>query len=324
MKFMAKLDAAQKRHRGTSITVATFKKFSEDQSATFATTIAFWAFFSIFPLLLVAVTVLGWVLSTSDKVSVLTKLANMFPLLDPNTITGLTGSWWPVLLGTVTALWSGIGVIGAMSTAFNSVWEIPYHRRSGKLKQVGRSLGVLGTVGVGLVATTLLSSFITSSANGVHLGVAGHIAGYLIAVLLDIGLVLAAFRILTERDVTIREVLPGAVLTGVVFFILQELSAFIISRHLKSAQSTYGHFATVITILWWFYLQSIVTLLGAQLNVVLKQRLYPRSLVGTPDTEADRRVLQAYAEERTYHPDQVVRTEIGSQREGAGQTRSGR
>jgi YihY family inner membrane protein len=200
---------------------------------------------------------------------------------------------------------------------------VPQHRRPGKLKQVTRSLWVLATVGVGLVVTTLLSSFITSSANGVHLGVAGHIAGYLIAVVLDIGLVLAAFRILTEVDVTIRDVLPGAVLTGIVFFILQELSAFIISRHLKSAQSTYGHFATVITILWWFYLQSMVTMLGAQLNVVLKRRLYPRSLVGAPQTEADRRVLQAYAEERTYHPQEVVRTELDPRREGAGQIPGG-
>jgi YihY family inner membrane protein len=310
MGVLEKADRLQKRTTVTSVAVATFKKFSEDQSTNLATMIAFWAFFSIFPLLLVAVTVLGWALPMSDKISVLTKLANMFPLLDPKTITGLTGTWWPVLVGALTALWSGIGVIGTMQTAFNSVWELPYHRRPGKLKQVVRSLWVLATIGVGLVATTLLSSFITSSANGVHLGVAGHIAGYVIAIVLDVLLVLAAFRILTDRDLTIRDVLPGAAFCGIAFFILQELSAFIISRHLKSAQSTYGHFATVITILWWFYLESIVTLLGAQLNVVLKERLYPRSLVGAPRTEADRRLLQAYAEERTYQREEVVRTEV--------------
>jgi YihY family inner membrane protein len=95
--------------------------------------------------------------------------------------------------------------------------------------------------------------------------------------------------ILTSRKVTAREVMPGAVFAGLVFFILQQLSAFIISSHLKNAQSTYGHFATVITILWWFYIQAQVTLLGAQLNVVLAEKLYPRSLVGEPKTEGDRR-----------------------------------
>ena len=314
---MDRIDAGQKRWGPTSVAVATFKKYSEDQSGSLATAIAFWAFFSIFPLLLVAVTVLGWVLSNTDKTSVLTKLAGMFPLLDPNSITGLTGSWWPVVLGALTALWSGIAVISAMQTAFNSVWEMPYHRRPGKLKQILRSLWVLATVGVGLVVSTLISSFITSSANGVHLGVAGHIAGYVIAVLLDVALVLAAFRILTEGDITVRDVLPGAVLTGVIFFILQELSALIISQHLKSAQSTYGHFATVITILWWFYLQAVVTMLGAQLNVVLKERLYPRSLVNAPQTEADYRVLQVYAEERTYHPEETVEARVEKHPEGA-------
>ena len=80
--------------------------------------------------------------------------------------------------------------------------------------------------------------------------------------------------------------LPGAVLAGVAFWILQEVSSFIISNRLHSAQGTYGNFATVIVMLWWFYLQAQITLLGAQLNVVVKERLYPRSLFGGPSTEA--------------------------------------
>jgi membrane protein len=195
--------------------------------------------------------------------------------------------------------------------AFDSVWEIPYHRRLGFVKQVLRSLWVLATIGLGLVLTTVLSSFIISAANGVSLGVLTKVAGYVVAIALDIGLFVAAFRILTSREVTVRDVLPGAVFAGVVFFILQELSAFIISSHLKNAQSTYGHFATVITMLWWFYLQAQVTLLGAQLNVVLRERLYPRSLAESPQTDADRRVLQAYAAERAYHPEQDIETRFG-------------
>ena len=97
--------------------------------------------------------------------------------------------------------------------------------------------------------------------------------------MLDVGLFLAAFRMLTDRDVSTRDVAPGAIFSGAVFFVLEQLSTAIIAGHLKSAQSTYGQFATVITILWWFYLQAVVTMLGAQLNVVLKDRLYPCALV---------------------------------------------
>jgi membrane protein len=310
MRLIEKIDAAQQRHRRASIAVATYKKFSQDQSTNLAAMIAFWAFFSIFPLLLVGVTVLGWALPASDKASVLSRVAEMFPLLEPSTIRGLTGSVWALVLGALTALWSGISVGGALQTAFNSVWEVPQYMRPNKLRQTLRSVRLVVTFGVGLVATTLLTSIITSSANGVHLSLAGHIGGYALAVLADVLLISASFRFLTAREIHTRDVLPGAILTGVVFFVLQELSAFIISRHLKSAQATYGHFATVITILWWFYLQSVVTLLGAQLNVVLKARLYPRSLSGPPRTEPDRRALQAYAEERTYHANEKVSTEL--------------
>ncbi len=315
MSILQKVDSAQKSTKPTGVAVATFKKFKEDQSTNMAAMIAFWAFFSIFPLLMVLVTVLGWVLPASDKDNVLGHIANMFPLLDPNTIKGLSGSWWPLVVGGVTALWSGLGVVRTAQTAFDSVWEIRFHERPGLVKQVIRSVSVLATIGVGLVATTLVSGFVTGSSTGVNLGVAGRIGGYVFSIVLDVGLFVAAFRMLTDREVTIRDVMPGALLSGVVFFVLQEASAFIISRHLHSAQSTYGHFATVITILWWFYLQAMVTLLGAQLNVVLKERLHPRSVVDAPQTEADRRALQAYAEERTYQPEEKVRTEVARGRE---------
>ena len=310
MAVANKLDKAQKATKPTSVAVATFKKFAEDKSTNLASMVAFWAFFSIFPLMMVMATVLGWVLPASTKDTVLTHVASMFPLLDAKTIKGLTGTWWALVVGAGTALWSGLAVVRTTQTAFNSVWEIPYHERPRLMEQILRSLWVLSTIGLGLVVTVLISGFVTSGSNGVNLGIAGRIAGYVIAVVLDVGLFVAAFRTLTDRDISTRDVLPGAIFSGLVFFVLEQLSAFIISRHLKSAQPTYGHFATVITILWWFYLQAIVTLLGAQLNVVLKERLHPRSIVDAPQTEADRRALQAYAAERTYQPEEEVQTRI--------------
>lgn len=197
--------------------------------------------------------------------------------------------------------------------AFDSVWEVPYHERSGLVQQTLRSLWVLATIGLGLVLTTLLSGLIASSASGINLGALGRVAGYVLAVALNIGIFVAAFRLLTPRVESVRDVLPGALLSGLAFFILQQLSALIVSHYLQNAQSTYGHFATVITILWWFYIQSLITLLGAQLNVVLKNNFYPRSLADAPSTAADRRVLEAYAAERTYHPAQRVASRIESE-----------
>jgi YihY family inner membrane protein len=275
---LQKLDERQKSSKPLSVAVATFKKFSEDQSANLAAMIAFWAFFSVFPLFLVLVTVLAIFLPDSDKQSVLGHVAQMLPLLDPKSVSGLSGEWWTIVLGLATAIWSGTGVVRTAQFAFNSVWGTAPDKQPKLLKQTLRSVYVLGTVGVGLVLTTLLSGLVASSANGVNIGAVGRVGGYILSAALDVGIFLAAFRILTDRDVTMRDVLPGALLSGIAFFVLQELSTLIISRYLQNAQSTYGHFATVITILWWFYLQSMITMLGAQLNVVLKQHSYPRSL----------------------------------------------
>lgn len=307
-------DGVQKRHRPLAIPVAVLRKYSEDKSGNLATMIAFTAFFSAFPLLLVFVTLLGYFVPASVKNSVMAKVASMFPLLSAGTVHGLSGQWWPLVLGLITSLWSGLAVVRVTQFAFDSVWEIPYTHRPKMFKQVRRSLGILATIGLGLVLSMIITGYVSGTATGIGLGVAGRVAGYVIAIVLDIGLFVAAFRMLTERDVTTRDVLPGALLSGVAFWILQSISSLIISRYLQKSQATYGHFATVITILWWFYLQSLITLVGAQLNVVLRERLYPRSLTGEPETEADRRALAAYAQERTYHPREQVQAEFPDHR----------
>ncbi len=300
------LDHYQQRHRRMGIAFATFKKFSEDRSSNLASMIAFWAFFSIFPLLLALVTILGYVLPASTRTSVLNNVASYFPLIDPSTVHGLTGSWWPVVFGLLTALWSGTAVTRTTEQAFNSVWEIKRVDQPGFVDKMKHSLLALFTIGLGLVLSVVISTLATGASSGVHIGWWQRLLGYVISIALDVGIFLAAFRLLTAKEVGIRDVLPGAILAGVAFWILQEVSAFIIANRLQSAQSVYGTFATVIVMLWWFYLQAQLTLLGAQLNVVLKERLHPRSLVGGPETEADHRALEAYAEQATYHESEEV------------------
>lgn len=303
------LDSFQRAAKAPSVVVATFKKFQEDRSTRMAAMIAFWAFFSIFPLFMLLVSVLGYVLPSATKATVLHDVASMFPLLDPNGVGHLSGSLWTVILGGATALWSGTAVMRSAEFAFNSVWEIPMTERPKMLEQLRRALTALFTIGLGLVVSTIVSGFVTGQSTGVNLGLGGRIAGYAIAAVLDVVLFTVAFRMLTDRELTWRDVLPGALLSGSVFWILEQVSSYIISRRLQHAQSTYGHFATVITILWWFYLQGVITLLGAQLNVVLHERLYPRSL-SKDSSPADERALQSYAQSRSYEEGERVETEL--------------
>jgi membrane protein len=305
-----RLDFYQQRHPALGVPIAVARKFVEDESINLAAVIAFWAFFSIFPLLLIFVTLLGYVLPPSLQGDVLRSAASFFPLLSTDSIGHLSGRWWTLVVGILSALWSGSFVVIAIQSAFNSVWEIPHAQRPSFGAQMRRGLFALGAIALGLVGSTVISSYVTGAATGTSLGVVARLTGYLIAVALDVGLFIVAFRLLTDRDVSTRDVLPGALLSGIVFWLLQQLSSLIIFRYLHNAERIYGNFATVITMLSWFYLQSVVTLVGAQLNVVLKERLHPRRLIPAPVTEADHRAYDAYAKERTYHHDQRVHTEF--------------
>ena len=308
MSIVDRIDRGQQERRNLGVAFATVKKYSEDGSSNLAAMIAFWAFFSIFPLMLVGVTVLGFLLSGGTRTSVLQNVASLFPLLDAGNVSSLTGSWWAIIVGAATALWSGMAVTRTTHTAFDAAWEIPQRDRPGIVAMTGRSLLALATIGVGLVVATVVSSFVTGQQSAIALAWWSRLGGYAISFVLDVGLFMLAFRILTEKKVSFRDVRPGALLAGGAFFVLQQVSSLIVSRYLNGAQSTYGNFATVITVLWWFYLQAQLTVLGAQLNVVLKERLHPRSLRGGPETEADRRALEAYAQEATHAEREEVET----------------
>jgi membrane protein len=301
-----RLDSFQQRHPALGVPIAVARKFIDDESINLAAVIAFWAFFSIFPLLLLFVTLLGYVLPPNLQGDVLRSAARFFPLLGTDSIGHLSGQWWTLVVGVLSALWSGSFVVIAIQSAFDSVWGIPRAQRPSVGAQIKRGVFALGAIALGLVVSTMISNY----AIGTSLGMVARLAGYLIAIVLDVGLFVVAFRLLTDRGVSTRVVLPGALLSGTMFWLLQQLSSLIIFQYLHNAERIYGNFATVITMLSWFYLQSVVTLLGAQLNVVLKERLHPRRLVTTPVTEADHQAYDTYAKERTYHHDQQIHTEF--------------
>ena len=217
--------------------MATVVKFGQDRSARLAAGIAFWAFFAVFPLLLVLVSLLGFFLPDSTRSEVMHNVAALFPLIDPDNAGGLTGSVWSIVAGTATALWSGTQLMRSAEFAFNSAWEIPAAERPKIAEQVKRALLALSTIGLGLVVSALLSGLVTGRSSDVHLGAAGKGLGYVVSAILDVGLFLLAFRILTDRRITFRQVLPGAVLSGMSFWLLAFVSSLVISRRLQDARA---------------------------------------------------------------------------------------
>jgi YihY family inner membrane protein len=305
-RLVGGIDGFQAGRPWAAVPVAVVKKFGEDRAGNLAGLIAYYAFFSVFPLLLVLVTVLGFVLADDAQLrrDVLDSALAQFPVLGDQLRdnTGeLEGSVFALVVGIGSALWAGIGVMKTAQDAMNDVWDVPIRQRPNLLVAVGRSFGMLVVLGGGVVGTTVL----TGAMGAVGSSLVPRAAGVVLGTVLNVGIFLLAFRILTVRDVAVRRLVPGAVLAGVAWMVLQLLGGYLLDTQISKASQTYGAFAVVIGLLWWFYIQAQVVLAAAELNVVLANRLWPRSLTGD-DRHTDRRTLRQHAKVEERAPDEQV------------------
>jgi membrane protein len=256
------------------------KKFGDDQAGDLAALIAYYGFFSLFPLLLVLVSVLGFVLHGDPelRVRILDSALAQFPVIGDHlrsNYESLAGNGVVLGIGTVTALWAGLGVTQAAQKAMNTVWGIPPEQRPGFLPSRLRGLIMLVVLGSMTVATILLTGLGTASG---ELGIALRVLGYVGSLALNLVLFLLAYRILTVKRLTWGDVLPGAVTGAVLWTALQLVGTYLVNRQVKNATPVYGTFAIVIGLLVWIYLGAQLTVLCAEVNVVRLNRLWPRSL----------------------------------------------
>jgi membrane protein len=294
------IDKAQQNHSWLAMGVATWKKFSDDQAGNLAALVAYYAFASLFPLLLVAYTVLDLVAKASPSVaSSLESALKDYPVIGDLGGRTLNAAGLALVVGILLTLYASLGVANAIQNAMNTAWSVPKYQRPGFPRNQLRSLGIIAIIGPGEIVTIALST-IASGAG--HVAVAGTTgAAIVISLLLNIGLFWLAFRLATSKDVRGRDLLLGAILAAIAWQILQlALSSGLVHLHSRSA---YGTFATVLAILAWFYLQAQITLYVVELDVVRARRLWPRSLVPPPLTHADMRAYEAYAQQTQLRPE---------------------
>jgi uncharacterized BrkB/YihY/UPF0761 family membrane protein len=194
----------------------------------------------------------------------------------------------------------------------NIIWAVPRNRRPNPIKSRLKSLLLLVTVGVGVLATTALSGVINAArAFGAHFGVSVTVPATLAAAALNALIFLVAFRVATVREVTLRELAPGAIASGIFWQVLQLLGAKYVQHTLRTAGATYGTFGLVLGLLAFLYLASLAVVIFAETNSVLARRLWPRALL-TPFTDdvdltaADEHAYASYAEaQRTKGYEQI-------------------
>jgi YihY family inner membrane protein len=296
-RIVRTFDAWQRRHPAGGLPVAVLQKFSDDRGSSLAALIAFYAFFSLFPLLLALVSILGFVLEDNPSLrdDVLdTALAHIPVIGDQlrNQVEPLQGSGIALVVGLIGALWAGLGVTLALGRAFAEIWDVPRMDQPSGLKARARGLAMLAILAVTLVVATAA----TGVAVGGDLGPGTEeAAAVILSLAVNVIVFLTVFGLLTPRPYRVRELLPGVAIAALGWLVLQSLGGWYVDLTISNATGTYGTFALVIGLLSWFLMAAHVVLLAVETNVVLRWRLWPRSLTGELEP-ADRLALQRLAE----------------------------
>jgi YihY family inner membrane protein len=289
------LDRFQQGRPRLGFLAAVIKKFTDDQAGQLAALISYYAFVSIFPLFLVLVTVLGFVLqgNPAEQQRILNGALGQFPILsDQLKLHSLKGSGLALAVGVGGSLLAGMGITSAAQNAFNRIWDVPFKRRPNFLYSRLRSLGMLAVLGTMTILSTVAAGFVGASSHGA----VAVLAGIVVAFLLNLAVFMIAFKLLAAVDLSWRELLPGVIVAAVFWQLLQHLGGYYIDHELKRTGPLYGVFAFVLGLLAWLYIGAQLTIFAAEINVVKARRLWPRSFFSDPLLDADRRALTSSAE----------------------------
>ena len=309
-----RVDRFQQRHTVIAFPWAVMQKFGNDQAGSKAALIAYYGLFALFPLLLLLATVLGFVLSGNPALrdQLINSALGHFPVIGDqirSQVHPLEGNTTALIIGIVGTLYGSLGIGFAMQNAMNTVWNIPFVRWPNIWLRYARTFGIIAIFGAAVVGSTALTAFATAVATGVTattLAIAG-------AFLLNLGLFLLAFMVLTAEPLRPRDVAVGVICATVFWQILQLIGTWYVTRGLQQAGPTYGIFAVVITLLSWLYLGAQLTMWAAEINVVLRYRLWPRSVTQPPLTRADRLMLERLVQMEVRRPEQRASTSFTAQ-----------
>jgi uncharacterized BrkB/YihY/UPF0761 family membrane protein len=297
-------DAYQQKHRWLAIPMAVVRKFTDDGSGNLAALFAYWAFFSLFPVLLVMTTILGFVLqhNPSAQRAVEDSVLGQFPVIGHQIhLHALTGRVSSLVIGLIVSLLASLGVTGAAQNAFDRVWAVPLKERPDFLRSRLRGLALLAVIGLLFLIATAVTGFTT----GIH-GPVGKIGAILVGWVVNFILFLASFRFLTAAAVPTRCLWIGVAVAAVFWDVLQVFGGLYVNHVLRHVSGVGFQFATVLALLVWLHLGAQMTLFAAEINVVLARKLYPRSLIGPPDERADKETLSALAKVEERHESEQV------------------
>ena len=263
MNLRARLSGAdryQRRHRWLAFPVAVWQKYSDDEGGRLSAALAYYGVYSIFPLLLIFVSVLGFSLHGHPKLerSIINSALGQFPVIGKQLQNhSLQGSVFALAVGLAASLWAGMRVFLAGERVMNQDLGHPADRAA-VVREGSRqgALALLLVVGFSVLVATGLAGLGTI---GLGFGIIWKLGAVILSAALNIGVFWFAFWVLT-RGVSWRGVRGGAIAAGLAYVVLQLAGGVYIHHVLEKANGTYGTFALVIGLLTWLYLAAHIVL----------------------------------------------------------------
>lgn len=275
--------------KGASFFGETIREFLEDDCPMMAAAIAYYAMFSLPPLILIVITVTGFVLGDvgggeeAARSHLRNELGRILGDAARDQIFEMVRSvrerghgWLATLTTTGLLLLGSTGVMMQLQLALNRVWEIEPSKEGSAIKSLVLkrllSFGMVMAVAFLLLVSLILSTVLASMVSYVSDSLPGDRSGLLMYVtqsfvtLLVITLLLAMlFRWLPDATIRWSDVWVGALVTAVLFMIGKELLGWYLG---SKDPSSFGTAGTLVLLLMWVYYTSMIVMYGAEFTQV--------------------------------------------------------
>jgi uncharacterized BrkB/YihY/UPF0761 family membrane protein len=290
-RVVGPIDRWQRKNRVAGPAYGVVKKFGDDQAGTLVVALGWYGFLAIYPLLLVVVSIFGYIGAASLGNTVVREL-HKFPVIgdqfNPAGGQNLHGNTFALVVGLAGLTYGSLGVTNTAQQIMAKVWDVPQTKMPSLLPKLGRSLAGLIVIGAAFLVTAVGSSL----AGGSGQSWAIRIPVILALVVANTGFYLASFHILTPKDADAGSMVAGAIAGGVTFTALTVLGTGLVQHQLRNTSATYGALGSIIGVVVYLLLLAKLSIYAAELNPVLRRRLWPRALPTGEPTEADKLALE--------------------------------
>ena len=251
------------RYRWAEVAFSVHTRFGAVQGGPLASYITLAAFLSLFPLLLVAIAVLGVIADKKDiaqtVIDQLSLTGQAADFVESTLDTASSSKRSASIIGLAGLLWSGLGLVNTLETAFGAVWQAEGRGLKDKL------FALLWLVGSSVL---LIGSVAATTAAGLLPGPLTWLS-LIPTLLIDIALWLWTFQALTSRKgLPWQAHLPGAILGAAGFEILKIVGGVYVPRLVSSGSALYGSLGVVFALIAWLALFGRLCVYATCLNVV--------------------------------------------------------